>query len=515
LLKIPVFMKIFTCEQIRQIDSYTIKHEPIASIDLMERAAGKLFAWITEHFKHSDQFIIFAGPGNNGGDGLALGRMLLLQDYNAEIYCVDLKGKESEDRKINRQRLEASGNGILKSISSIEEIPGIAREHIVIDALFGSGLSRPAEGLTKEIITRINQSSATVISIDIPSGLFCENNNNNNREAIVKASYTLTFQFPRLAFMFSENSSYAGDWRILPIGLHPSAISNTPTAFTYLTNKKIYPILKKREKFDHKGVFGHGLLISGSYGKIGAAVLASKAALRTGLGLLTSRIPACGYEIMQSSVHEAMASVDEQEKFISSAINTDDYDAVGIGPGIGMNEKTVTALRTILKECRKPLVLDADALNIISANQDLFELIPEGTVITPHPGEFDRLAGESTSGYERFEKQIQFSSRQKCIVVLKGAYTTVSLPDGSVIFNSTGNPGMATAGSGDVLTGIILSLLAQGYDPGNASVLGAYLHGLAGDIAATESGYESLIASDIINCIGKAFNNIRELSVDH
>lgn len=508
-------MKIFTCEQIRQIDSYTIKNEPVASTDLMERAAGKIFAWLTEHFKHSDRFMIFVGPGNNGGDGLALGRMLLQQDYDTQIYSVNLNGKESEDRKTNRQRLEASGAGNLQIISSPGDIPVIPGDYIVIDALFGSGLSRPADGLSKEIISAINRSGAIVVSIDIPSGLFCENNNSNDKDAIVKATYTLTFQFPRLAFMFSENSPFTGEWRILPIGLHPSAISNTVTPFTYLSNKTVFPLLKKRRKFDHKGVFGHGLLISGSYGKIGAAVLASKAALRTGIGLLTTRIPACGYEIMQSSVNEAMVSTDDQEDFISSPVIPGNYDAIGIGPGIGMHEKTVSALKTILTECNTPLVLDADALNIIAANKELFDLIPEETVLTPHPGEFDRLARKSKSGYERFEKQTEFSKRHNCIVVLKGAYTSVSMPDGSVFFNSTGNPGMATAGSGDVLTGIILSLLSQGYNPRNAAITGVYLHGLAGDIAAEESGYESIIAGDIINCIGKAFNKIREHSVDH
>lgn len=508
-------MKIFTCEQIRQIDSFTIKNEPISSSDLMERAAGKLFLWITERFTHSDHFIIFAGPGNNGGDGLALGRMLLQQDFKAEIYSVDLNGKESDDRKLNRQRLEALGGGMFKHIKSYDDIPTIPEDSIVIDALFGSGLSRTAEGLSKEIISGINQSEGTIISVDVPSGLFCENNNNNDHDAIIKATYTLTFQFPRLAFMFAENAIYTGEWRILPIGLHPSAISNTSTPFTFITNKSVFPLLKKRKKFDHKGIFGHGLLISGSYGKMGAAILASKAALRTGLGLLTCHIPACGYEIMQGSVHEAMVSVDDESEFISSGEITDNYDAIGIGPGIGKHEKTISALRTILNECNRPLVLDADALNILSSNKDLQDLIPEGTVLTPHPGEFDRLAGKSASAYERFEKQVEYSRKHKCVVVLKGAYTSVSLPDGSVFFNSTGNPGMATAGSGDVLTGIILSLLSQGYSPQNASVLGVYLHGLSGDIAAEESGYESIIAGDIINCIGKAFNKIREYSLDH
>lgn len=501
-------MKIFSCEQIREIDSYTISHEPIASIDLMERAAGKLFSWISEKFSRSDHFIIFTGPGNNGGDGLALARMLIRNGYKADIYNIKFTDKTSKDWEINKKRLEESSSG-LKHIDEIEQMPLISSDDIVIDAIFGSGLGRTVTGLARDVIVQINNSDALKVSIDIPSGLFCGNNAGNDYESIIKADYTLTFQFPKLSFLFPENMKYVGIWKVLPIGLHDSAITNTYTPFRLLSGEDILPLLKNRNKFDHKGVFGHGLLISGSYGKLGAAVLGARAALRTGIGLMTCHIPSCGYDILQNSVTEAMVQADENERFVSSIPGTDDFTAIGAGPGIGTREETQAALKRLLADCSKPMVLDADALNILSLNKEWLELLHPGTILTPHPKEFERLAGKTANSFERLQKQTEFSRKHKCIVILKGAHTSVSLPDGAVYFNNTGNPGMATAGSGDVLTGMVLSLLAQGYSSINAAVTGVYLHGLAGDIAAGETSFEALTASDIINCIGRAFNRIR------
>jgi NAD(P)H-hydrate epimerase len=389
------------------------------------------------------------------------------------------------------------------------QMPLISSDDIIIDAIFGSGLGRPVTGLTRDVINEINRSDALKVSVDVPSGLFCENNAGNDNESIIKADFTLTFQFPKLSFLFPENMKYVGIWKVLPIGLHESAITNTHTPFRLLSGEDILPLLKTRNKFDHKGVFGHGLLISGSYGKIGAAVLGARAALRTGIGLITVHLPSCGNDIMQSSVTEAMVQPDENEKVVSSIPGTDGYSSVGAGPGIGTGSETQAALKTLLHVCRRPMVLDADALNILSMNKEWLELLHPGTILTPHPKEFERLAGKATDSYDRLQKQREFSGRYKCIVILKGAHSSVSFPDGSVYFNNTGNPGMATAGSGDVLTGMVLSLLSQGYSSENAAMIGVYLHGLAGDIAAGESSFESLTASDIINCIGQAFNRIR------
>jgi len=506
-------MKIFSCEQIREIDEYTIKHEPVASIDLMERAAGQLFKWITDRFGRSDRIIIFAGPGNNGGDGLALARILVANRYNAEIHYIKFTENTSRDWEINRRRLETETTVPLNYLTLTDQFPVISSGDIIIDAIFGSGLTRPVEGLPGEVIKLINQVDATIISIDIPSGLFGEDNNKNSFDTVVTADYTLSFHFPKLSFMFAENAPYVGEWVVLPIGLNNNAIRNTISPYVLLGNNDVAPLLKKRNQFDHKGNFGHGLLASGSSGKMGAAVLGAGAALRTGIGLITCHIPSCGSIIIQSSQPEAMVRLDKSEKNISEIGITDSFSAVGIGPGLGTEPESQKALYNLLSECKKPMIIDADALNILSLNKKWLSLLPPGTILTPHPKEFERLAGNTDSGFARLKRQIEFSEDHNCIVVLKGAHTSITTPEGKVLFNSTGNPGMATAGCGDVLTGILLSLLAQGYTPENAAVVGVYLHGAAGDIAAKESCFESIIASDIINSIGKAFNKIRELEV--
>jgi ADP-dependent NAD(P)H-hydrate dehydratase / NAD(P)H-hydrate epimerase len=503
-------MKLFQCDQIKQIDEYTIKNEPVASIDLMERAAGQLLRWYLPRFERSRRVLIFVGPGNNGGDGLALARLLASSRYDTEVHYVVLTKETSKDWKINLQRLKSETDVPLNYMKGVDQFPSISSNDIIFDAIFGSGLTRPVEGLAGDVIKKINQVDATIISIDIPSGLFGEDNSINNYDSIISADYTLSFQFPKVSFMFSENARYLGEWEVLPIGLSNKAIRNTLSPYTLLKNSDIASLLKKRNKFDHKGTFGHGLLVSGSEGKMGAAVLGAGAALRTGIGLITCHIPSCGVLIVQCTRPEAMVEPDRNEKLISGIGKTDSYSAVGIGPGLGTEPESQRALYEFLSACKKPVVIDADALNILSLNKGWLSLIPEGAILTPHPKEFERLSGKADNSFLRLNRQIEFSRDNKCIVVLKGAHTSVTTPDGKVYFNSTGNPGMATAGSGDVLTGILLSLLAQGYTPENAAVLGVYLHGLAGDLAAKESCYESIIASDIIKSLGKAFNKIRD-----
>lgn len=503
-------MKIFLTEQIKEIDDFTIKHEPVASIDLMERAAGQVFKWITERYGRSDRFVVFAGPGNNGGDGLALARMLAAERYDIEVHYVNFTDKTSPDWGKNRKRLEAEAKIRLNNLTNTDQFPVISSGDIIIDAIFGSGVTRQVEGLAGDVIKMINIADATRISIDIPSGLFCEDNSKNSRECVIKANYTLSFQFPKLAFMFAENAACVGEWVVLPIGLNGHAIINTPSPYYFLSVKDVAPLIKTRKRFDHKGNFGHGLLVSGSSGKMGAAVLGANAALRTGIGLITCHIPSSGISILQSSVPEAMVKHDKSSEYVSIIGITDSFTAVGIGPGLGTEPESQKALYNLLTECKKPMVIDADALNILSLKKEWLSLLLPGTILTPHPKEFERLAGKTYDGLARLKRQNEFSKQYNCVVILKGANTSVATPEGKVFFNSTGNPGMATGGSGDVLTGIILSLLAQGYTSENAAVLGVYLHGLAGDLAAGESCFESIIASDIINNIGKAFNRIRE-----
>jgi ADP-dependent NAD(P)H-hydrate dehydratase / NAD(P)H-hydrate epimerase len=506
-------MKIFRSDQIKEIDNFTITHEPISSVELMERAAVQLFNWFVKRFERNRRIFIFTGPGNNGGDGLALARLLAVERYDVELHYVRFTERTSTDWEYNYRRLKKEMRTIIRIITSPEQFPIISKNDVIVDAIFGSGLTRPVEGLPFEIIRNINNCDALKISVDIPSGLFGEDNSTNNREAIIKASFTLSFQFPKLSFMFAENAEYVGKWEILPIGLSEAAIRNTQSQYIYLGRNDIAPLLKNRNRFAHKGEFGHGLLIAGSKGKMGAAVLGAGAALRTGIGLLTCHIPSSGRVILQTSVPEAMVQTDESEDIVSSIEVLNSFNAAAAGPGLGTQPITQKALFKFLSNYIHPVVIDADAINILSANKDWFRLLHSGIVLTPHPKEFERLAGTAENGFDRLKMQVGFSLEHNCVVVLKGAFTSVSTPGGKVMFNSTGNPGMATAGSGDVLTGIILSLLSQGYSAENAASTGVFLHGVAGDIAAENSCFESLIASDIVNNIGKAYNKIRELSV--
>jgi NAD(P)H-hydrate epimerase len=504
-------MKILTCGQIHQVDQYTIENEPIDSLDLMERAAEQCFAWIKEKFGEMLPVKIFAGPGNNGGDGLALARMFAREDYIVSVYLLSSPEKYSPDALTNYKKLKRIG-GI--EIFHLDEsgLPTITDSDIIIDALFGSGLSRPLENLAAKLVQHINACPAITISIDIPSGLYGEDNSSNRSEAIVEADYTLTFQLPKLSFFFAENDKFVGELVVLDIQLLPEAIDKQESVYYYTEKWDILPFLKKRTKFSHKGTYGHALLIAGSYGKMGAAVLSSHACLRTGVGLLTCHIPKTGYSIIQTAIPEAMVTIDPSEEYFTEVPELERFSAIGIGPGIGTDTLTVDALTQLLTASTMPLVLDADALNIISNNRSLLELLPQNAILTPHPGEFDRLAGPSGSGYERHLKQMKFSKQYKVVVVLKGAFTSITTPEGICFFNSTGNPGMATAGSGDALTGIILSLLAQGYQPLQAALIGTFIHGLAGDLTLKNSSPEALIASDIINHLGAAFKNLKKSS---
>jgi NAD(P)H-hydrate epimerase len=498
-------MKLFTCRQIAEIDRMTMQLEPIASIDLMERAAHRVSEWIIQHFSNDHIFYIFAGPGNNGGDAFAVARILAENHYTCSIFWADFDRELKDDAAINLSRLTEQNKVLLKKINARESIPEIPAEAIILDGLFGSGLNKPLTGLPKEIVQQMNQSRATIISIDIPSGLFGEDNSGNDLSGIVQAQYTLTFQFPKLSFFFPENVDFVGDWNVLPILLHPEAILRTESKYFSLAKTFISGILKKRGKFSHKGNFGHALLIAGSYGKMGAAVLASRACLRAGVGLLTSHVPRSGYPIIQNSVPEAMTSIDSAEEVFTEFPAPQLFSAVGIGPGLGKSPETQEALKKLLQSGTEKLIIDADGLNILADNKEWLGLLPENTILTPHPKEFERMAGKTSNSYERFQKQLQFSVTHKIIIVLKGANTCISVPDGSAFFNETGNPGMATAGSGDVLTGIILGLLAQNYTPEEAALIGVYLHGLAGDLSVSVFGQQALIAGDIINHMGAAF----------
>jgi NAD(P)H-hydrate epimerase len=500
-------MKVFTAEQIRNGDAYTVSHEPVSSIDLMERAAGSCVQWIREHYEATCPVCIFCGTGNNGGDGLAIARLLHGCGYIAYAYMVCYSERFSEDCQVNRTRLEHSFSSHLFAIHSIADFPKLPGDAVIIDALFGTGLNRPLKGLAAEVVAEINRAGRPVIAIDMPSGLMADSSSVGNQ--VIAATHTLSFEFYKLAFLMPENAGYTGRVHVLPIGISPEYIENTPTSCYLMDKKHIRSLYKPRNVFSHKGTFGHALLIAGSYGKIGAAVMAAEACLRSGAGLLTIHTPGCGYTVLQATVPEAMCACDQMEKHWSEApAGLDQYSSVGIGPGIGMHHDTTKALKESLLQVRHPGVLDADALNILGKEKEFLRKIPAGSLLTPHPKEFERLFGPSKNNFERLTLQMEKSREYQIYIILKGHYTCISTPDGNCFFNPTGNAGMATGGSGDVLTGILTGLLAQGYDSLSAASLGVYLHGLAGDIAAEELSQESMIAGDIIACLGKAFKRV-------
>ncbi len=505
-------MKILTPEQIRAIDAYTVEHEPIASIDLMERAATACMRWITERFDRHRKMVVLVGPGNNGGDGLAVARMLSDQHYDVSVYMLTDAGRLSPDASVNYRRL----TGRKPIMLSDETMPDILPSTVVIDAMFGVGLSRSLEGLAARTVMHVNQTGATIIAVDMPSGLFCENNDGNDPNAVIRARYTLTFHRPKLSFFFAENASFVGNVTVLDIGLSEEFTEVQSSKNFVLTTQDIANAIKPREKFAHKGNFGHACIVAGSHGMVGAAVLSVRACLRAGVGLVTAHVPERENPIMQISVPEALVSSDIRPEIISQIPDLIPYSAVAFGPGTGKKAETQRALLALLNMMNSGnsgvptrLVLDADALNILSENKDWMNLLPANSIITPHPGEFDRLAGRSETGYQRYLKQTEMARKYAVFVVLKGAHTSVAAPDGSCFFNTTGNPGMATGGSGDVLTGIIVSLSAQGLSPSQAACAGVWLHGTAGDAAAIKSGQQALIASDIVRNIGKAFKKLQ------
>ncbi len=501
-------MKLFTTNQIAAIDQYTIFHEPISDIDLMERAATAIFNLIYSQLKNSSKVIFFAGPGNNGGDALAVARMFADKGIPCHVFILKTGKGLSASCQINYERLVQQNIASIKWIETANDFPYLSSGIHVIEGLFGSGLTRPLEGLPASLVRHINKYPCRVYSIDIPGGLLGENNPIGSDLPVIKAYMTITLQFPKISMLFAENEVYTGRVHVVEIGLHPNGMEAVNTPYEMISLNDTRKLIPQRTKFSHKGNFGHALLIAGSYGKMGAAVLSSEACLRTGAGLLTAHIPKCGYTILQAAVPETMCSVDDHHDYFTEVPPIDKYNAIGIGPGLDFNEKTAGAFKKLLSCSKIPMVLDADVLNILSTHPEWLELLHSETILTPHPGEFRRLFGNSANSWERLQLLREKAVKHQIIIILKGAYTAVALPSGKVFFNPTGNPGMATAGSGDVLTGIILGFLAQGSTPADAAKAAVFLHGLAGDLAVSEKSMPAMVASDIINQIGNAYKSI-------
>lgn len=498
-------IKILNAAQIREADAYTIEHEKISSIELMERAAAAFVRVFVEAYEEKHPVLIFAGTGNNGGDGLAIGRLLLNQNFNVQVYIVRQNGKSSQDFEANLEKLNKFHEP--QTVTKESQIPEIPENVVVVDALFGTGLSRAVEGVYAAVIRHINASASEVVSVDIPSGLYPDAPA-DEEGGIVKADCVITFHNPKLAFMVPENGEWVRNWKLVNIGLSQEFLAKVETPFCFTGLDTVRSFYRQRDKWSHKGDFGKVMLIAGSKGKIGAGVLCARACLRSGAGLLTVYVPACGYNIMQTSVPEAMVLTDSSEDHFSETPAAEGYDVLGMGPGLGTKESTMEAFRTLLQNTHQPMVLDADALNLMSKDNELLEYLPKNAILTPHPKEFERLAGSWENDFDRLEKQREFSRRYQVVVVLKGAHTSIASPDGTVYFNSTGNPGMATGGTGDVLTGILAGLLGQQYPPFEAAVLGVFLHGLAADIAVKNLGVDSFIASDLITYLPQAYKEL-------
>lgn len=500
-------MKVLSAIQTGEADAQTIREEGIASVDLMERAARAFAGWLENKITPERPILIFCGPGNNGGDGLAVARILHQRLYDVQLYLLNEGNRTSRDFQLNLERLPHEVPP--HYIESKDDLPAIPAGACVVDALFGTGLSRPVTGLYAEVIQQLNTQANCIVSIDIPAGLFTDKQT-PEEGAIIKANHTVSFELPKLAFFLPQNGAYVGDWHTVPIGLSPGSVAQTQTNHYCTTQQDMQRLLKPRQKFSHKGTYGHALLLCGGYGKIGAAVLAARACLRSGVGLLTVQAPAIGYDVLQTAVPEAMLLPDAHRKHLSRLPEQiEKFNAVGIGPGIGTERVTKTMLGQLLATADHPLIIDADAINLIASSEKLKARLPKDKVIfTPHPKEFERLVGTSKNEFERLEEMREFCRVYRCFMVLKGSHSATCTPEGDIHFNTTGNAGMATGGTGDVLTGIITALVAQQYSLKEACLLGVYVHGLAGDLARSAVGEIALIASDVVAYLPQAFQHL-------
>ncbi len=497
-------MKIFSKEQIYEGDKLTAEKQNISSTDLMERAGTGIFNWIHMRMQGAQVPIhVFCGIGNNGGDGLVLARHLVTHGYNVKTYVVNCSDKRSKDFLINYDRIKNVTKDWPTLLTCEEEFPEIHQDDIIVDAVFGIGLNKPVDDWVKALFIHFRSTKAYTLSIDIPSGLHTDKAV-EDEDAVVWAGYTLSFASAKLVFFLPDTAKYTVQWEILDIGLDQDFLFTTLTEVDLIGKHEVLPMYIPREKFTHKGEMGHSLIIGGSYGKVGAVTLASKAALSIGSGLVSAYIPKCGYIPLQTAFPEAMVITDTHEEFITNVKFSITPNVIGVGVGLGTKTKTVNAFSAFLKANKAPLVIDADGINILSKKKALLKLLPYQTVLTPHPKELERLIGKWKNDFDKIKKVKAFSKEYGFVIVIKGA-NTITVFEDKLYVNTTGNPGLATAGSGDVLTGVITGLIAQGYNIIAATIFGVYLHGKAADIAIEEYGYQSLIATHVIDYLGDAY----------
>lgn len=484
-----------------------MEHEPIASIDLMERASKAVAREVMSRWDRGHSVFVFAGAGNNGGDGLAVARLLNRQGYRVAVYLFNIKGKLSEDCEANWVRLQEMQGIELHEITQGFDFPAIRTSDVVVDALFGTGLRTPLSGGFAAVARKINLLHAHVVSIDVPSGLMCEDNAYVDRNSVVHAELTLTIGLPKLCLLMADNEQCVGAWKTLDIGYAPQAVEQTSTPYAIIEEREVRDIYRPRKRFAHKGMMGHALLVSGCYGMAGAAVLSARGCLRSGVGKLSVHTPTSNLTIMQMGVPEAIVLPSKSTRCIMDTIDISRYQAIGIGPGLGLEAETVDAVGQYLALADDPIVLDADALNMLGRHREWLSQVPAGSIFTPHVKELENMVGSCSSSYERMTRASELAVKCQGYVILKGHYSAICTPQGRILFCPRGNAGMATPGSGDVLTGILTGLLAQGYTPFETCVLGVWLHATAGDHAASELSEESMLASDIVNHLGDAFKN--------
>ena len=503
-------MKLFTTENIRAIERHTLQSETITTLTLVERVAHAAATEIAARFRPSKRTVVFAGPGNNGADALITALHLAQMGFNPEVYLFNIGGSilKPDCKKCRDLLIQRAPDVQLNQVTKVFNPPDLGPSDLVIDGLFGSGLREPLSGGFLMLVRYINESGAKVVSIDIPSGMFAEWNRRGQERNMVHAYLTLAVQFPRIAFFFADNAEIVGNWKVLDIGLSPEAIEKTKTNFHLIEEGEVWGLLRPRPEFCSKADFGNGLLAAGRFGMVGASVLAARGALRSGIGKLTVYGPQCSFPVVQTAVPEALFESDDDKLRISEVRIEHDYSAIAIGPGIGTAEVTVGAVEALFMRSKKPLIIDADALNCIAARPSMLEKIPPLSVLTPHQGEFDRIFGEQPNEEARLMKAIEASRFYNILILLKGRYTKLVRPDGKVYINSGGTPALATAGSGDVLTGIILALMAQGYKPEIAAIMAPFIHGRAGEIAAAQKGVYGTIAGDIADAVGPAIHQI-------
>ncbi|WP_142786179.1 NAD(P)H-hydrate dehydratase [Changchengzhania lutea] len=498
-------MKIFSKEQIYQWDNLTVERQNISSTDLMERAGTQIFEWIHQRMQGAQVPIhVFCGIGNNGGDGLVLARHLITYGYHVKTYIANCSDKRSKDFLVNYDRVKNVTKDWPVLLNCKEDFPEITPDAIIVDCIFGIGLNRPVDEWLGQLFQHFKNSKAFTLSVDIPSGLRTDQVPTDEND-VVWAGYTLSFVAPKLVFFLPETAKFIGQWEVLDIGLDPAFLKETETEVHLIGKYEVLQMYVPREKYSHKGSFGHTMIIGGSYGKIGSVTLSSKAALSAGAGLVSAFVPKCGYTVLQSSFPEAMVVTDTDEELLTKIDFEVKPTVIGFGMGAGTSPKTLSAFEAFLKVNKKtPLVIDADGINMLSKKKTLLKLLPENTILTPHPKELERLIGTWKDDFEKIKKVKALSKKYKIIIVIKGA-NSITIGNEKIYVNTTGNPGLATAGSGDVLTGIICGLVSQGHNALNASIFGVYLHGKSADIAIQDYGYQSLIASHVINYIGKAY----------